>query len=223
MQTLLEKQYSLLIFAVFVSAVVSLMTTIAWSFFDIERKKILIFSVGLVAVFVIFFLPYHYFWLYRNFHLIGVRLQLLCPIMLLMTTIFVIGNIRGKQFAAGFSYLFNLVFLLLGLEALKSAGGTWGNSNLDFGLYIVLSGFFILQVLTYLCESNFFYGILKLSSGIISTVIIIVWGLNRGDESWISDREIFSREILIFVTVLLIIEGLLLIYKSRKNLTQRKL
>jgi hypothetical protein len=137
-----------------------------------------------------------------------------------MTTIFVIGNIKGKQFAAGFSYLFNLVFLLLGLEALKTAGGTWGNSNLDFGLYIVLSGFFILQVLTYLYESNFFYGISKLLSGIISTVIIIVWGLNRGDESWIGDREIFSREILIFVTVLLIIEGLLLIYKARKeNLT----
>ena len=169
MQMLLEKQYSLLVYAVFVSAVISLMTTIAWSFFDIERRKFLIFSVGLIIAFVIFFLPYHYFWLYKNFHLIGVRLQLLCPIMLLMTTIFVIGSIKGKQFVAGFSYLFNLVFLLLGLEALKSAGGTWGNSNLDFGLYAVLSGFFVLQVLTYLYESNFFYGISKFLSGIIDS------------------------------------------------------
>lgn len=220
MQILLENQYSLLVYAVFVSAVVSLMTTIAWSFFDIKRKKFLIFSVGLITAFVIFFLPYHYFWLYKNFHLIGIRLQLLCPMLLLLTTIFVIGNIKGKQFAAGFSYLFNLIFLLFGLEALKSAGGTWGNSNLDFGLYAVLSGFFILQVLTYLCESNFFYGISKLLSGVISTVIIIVWGLSRGDDSWVGDREVFSREILIFVTASLIIEGLLLIYKARReNLT----
>ncbi len=220
MQILLENQYSLLVYAVFVSAVVSLITTIAWSFFGIKRKNILIFSISWIIAFVIFFLPYHYFWLYKNFHLIGVRLQLLCPMLLLLTTIFVIGNIKGKQFAAGFSYLFNLIFLLFGLEALKSAGGTWGNSNLDFGLYAVLSGFFILQVLTYLCESNFLYGISKLLSGVISTVIIIIWGLSRGDDSWVGDREVFSREILIFVTASLIIEGLLLTYKARKeNLT----
>lgn len=217
MEILVSFWDSILNYAVLIFATISLLTTITWSFFNVERKKMLVFSFCIVFSSVILLFPHYYLWAVYSFFIFKVGLQWLCPLMLLITIIFVAGNVRGKQLIAIIAYVLNSAFLLLGMESLKSAGGTSGNFGVEAGIYVVFNGLIILQVLAYLYESNFFYGISKLSLGIISTILIIIWGLNRGDASSVGDRENFSRKSLIFVTLVLITEGLLLIYKARKD------
>ncbi len=215
MNTLAEMYSCFIEYLVFVSAIASILFTFAWVIVKTERQKLLRISISLAIVLIVVLLPYYIFMAhYLLYPFVGVRLQLLCPIMLLVAGLWVFGNFRGKTVVVAIAYILNLVFLLLGLEGLKSAGGTWGNFSLEFGVYTVFNCLLILQILTFMYESNVRNGIFKLLTGILSLTIIIVSGIHRGDEYWVASRELLARNSVILVTALLLIEGCLLIYKN---------
>jgi hypothetical protein len=223
MKTIVDIVDPFLGYVVYVCATISLLSTIFWSVFNIKRKKLLSISICLTIAFVILLFPYYYLWLILVFSpMVAVHLQFPGPLMLLITSIFVFRNFKGKQIIAGISYVVNLIILIIGLGFLTSLGGTSGNSMLWFGIHLVFNTILILQILTYVCESNFFYGLLKLSFGILTSAIIIVSGLDGGSTTiWNPETVLLSRISVIFVTAILIVEGVFLIYKSHKS-KQRK-
>ncbi|MDZ7961131.1 MAG: hypothetical protein RMY34_25175 [Aulosira sp. DedQUE10] len=192
-----------------IAAIASLIMTCCWSVLSIERKYMLYLSIALVTITTIFCLPFYLpvVFFYRPATLLPVSL-------FSMTILVVIKSESGKKIFSVIAYPLNAVLLLLAIELLKSPGTTWGNTAADLGIFNTINAIFILQLLTYFVLQNLFYGICKLLTGLISSLLIVILGFKTSMFTF--GTEIFLRKVCVMVSIFMILEGIALIYKSKK-------
>ncbi len=207
------------------SIILSLLMTVGWTIFNFPQKLLSWLSLLLIAVIlainsaaaitnlssVRFILTDAFFY------------PMICVwVFFFSSIIFNFFDIKGKDIIFWITFAGSLFLLLFGFELVKISVNTWKSLFPAMAFLQVLTAVLTLQAITYLSPVKTNYGILKLLAGVISFALISLQYLDLLPPIK-SNADIFISNIVIFGSAVLIIEGLLLIYKSRKELTQRKL
>lgn len=137
------------------------------------------------------------------------------PLSLLLSLVFYWIPWRKIKYFSLVFYMMNMALLLIGSGWMTSAGTTWGNSNLYFGIFIVLHLVLMLQIYTYNHPFNFTYGIAKVAYGVIAGGVLIIWGFPISQ--WVTSDVMWFRKSLVLMIILFFFEGILLIYKAKRE------
>ena len=203
--------------------ILSLLMTIGWTIFNLPQKLMSWLSLLLIAVVLALLsealitnVSSIYFILTDAFFypMIGVWGFFFGSI------IFNFFDFKSKNIIFLMAFGGGLLLFLYGLELVKISINTWKSLLPAIAFLQVLTAILILQAITYLNPvKTSYYGTLKLLAGLTSLVIISLQYLDLLPPIK-SEADIFISNAVIFASAVLITEGLLLIYKARKeNLT----
>lgn len=194
--------------AVFLAATASLIVTLLATMARVEAGRLFRLSVALAVVttvlclqdylFVLVFFPY----------------ALIVPASLLTIAFLSITKHRSAKTYARIVLGFNVLFLFVGLELLKSPGTTWGNSAMYVGIFLVVNVLMILQLLTHAFRMELACGICKLVFGVAS--LLVIWFAGDSAIAWKGEGtvESLSRIAACYLSFVLIVEGALLVRRA---------
>jgi hypothetical protein len=205
--------------------ILSLLMTVGWTIFNFPQKLLSWLSLLLIAV-ILAIISAALITNLGSVHFIltdTLFYPMICVWVLFFSSIiFNFFDVKGKDIIFWIAFASGLFLLLFGFELVKISVNTWKSLFPAMAFLQVLTAVLTLQAITYLSPVKTNYGTLKLLTGIISFAVISLQYLDLLPPIK-SDADIFINNTVIFASAVLIIEGLLLIYKARKELTQRKL
>lgn len=112
-------------------------------------------------------------------------------------------------------YVLTMTLLLLAIELTKASYNTWGSGSIYFGIFMLTFLIPLRHLTRELYERHFTYGILELLSGLISISLILVLGFSTSEFN--TESVFIIRKGLILLSVSLLLEGILLIYKGYRK------
>jgi len=207
------------------SIILSLLMTVGWTILNFPQKLLSWLSLLLIAVILAIISAA----LITNLGSVQFILTdtffypMICVwVFFFSSIIFNFFDIRGKDIILWIAFASGLLLLLFGFELVKISVNTWKSLFPAMAFLQVLTAVLTLQAITYLSPVKTNYGTLKVLTGIISFAIISLQYLDLLPTIK-SDTDIFINNTVVFASAVLIIEGLLLIYKARRELMQREL
>lgn len=206
------------------SIVLSLLMTIGWTILNLPRKLLSWVSLLLMAVILAIISGT----LVTNSGSVQFILAetlfypLICLwIFFFSSVIFYFFDIKGREIIFLIIFAGSLLLLMYGFEMVKISVNTWKSVFPAIAFLQVLSAFLTLQAITCLSAAKTNFGVLKLITGIVSFAVIFLQYLKLLP-SIKSDADIFYSNIVLFGSAVLIVEGLLIIYKAKKESAQKE-
>ncbi len=144
---------------------------------------------------------------------------ILYPISLVFILVMSRLNETFKKNASKILYTIHGILFVIGLQFLNAGANTWGNFGVWIGIFMTSNSILLLLLLTFYVQRNIFnfYGIIRLSAGIISLFLLLYKNGSEQKFTYDGTFEFLMSGASLFFSIILILEGALIIRFHRLN------